>query len=77
MQTTGKAKGLSKILSTNPSRCYAYCDFDKSQKEAKAFKQILVATDGSAAAKRAVDTAADLAQKYQASLTVFHVMRKM
>ena len=41
------------------------------------FKQILVATDGSAAASRAVDMAADLASKYQAELTVLHVMRKM
>ena len=38
------------------------------------FKNILVATDGSEAAHRAVQTAADLAGKYDAQLHVLHVM---
>ncbi len=38
------------------------------------FKTILVATDGSDHAKRAVGLAADLAKKYQAKLIALHVM---
>lgn len=38
------------------------------------FKTILVATDGSDHAKRAVTIAADLAKHYQAKLVVLHVM---
>ena len=38
------------------------------------FKNILVATDGSEPAHRAVQTAADMAGKYQAQLHILHVM---
>ena len=38
------------------------------------FKKILVATDGSEHAIKAVVVAGDLAAKYQADLTVFHVL---
>ncbi len=40
-------------------------------------KNILVATDGSAAANRAVDLAADMAAKYECSLTILNVVRDM
>ena len=40
-------------------------------------KNILVATDGSAAANRAVDLAADMAVKYECSLTILNVVRDM
>lgn len=40
-------------------------------------KAILVATDASAASNRAVDVAADLASKYDASLNILHVIRDM
>jgi len=40
-------------------------------------KNILVATDGSAAANRAVDLAADMAAKYECSLNILHVVRHM
>ena len=40
-------------------------------------KAILVATDASAASNRAVDLAADLANKYDASLNILHVIRDM
>ncbi len=38
------------------------------------FKTILVATDGSAHAERAVDLAGDIAQKYGARLVLLHVL---
>ncbi len=38
------------------------------------FKKILVATDGSEHASKAVDLAVDLANKYDAHLTVMHVL---
>lgn len=38
---------------------------------------ILVATDASAAANRAIDLGADLAAKYHASLNLLHVIRDM
>lgn len=40
-------------------------------------KSILVATDSSAAANRAIDVAADLAAKYRCSLNILHVVRRM
>jgi nucleotide-binding universal stress UspA family protein len=40
-------------------------------------KNILVATDGSTAANRAVDLAADMAVKYECSLTILNVVRDM
>ena len=40
-------------------------------------KNILVATDGSAASNRAVDLAADMAVKYECSLTILNVVRDM
>jgi nucleotide-binding universal stress UspA family protein len=40
-------------------------------------KNILVATDGSTAANRAVDLAADMAAKYECSLTILNVVRDM
>ena len=40
-------------------------------------KSILVATDGSAAANRAVDHAADMAAKYECSLSILNVIRIM
>ena len=40
-------------------------------------KAILVATDASAASNRAIDVAADLANKYDAPLHVLHVIRDM
>lgn len=40
-------------------------------------KSILVATDASATSNRAVDLAADLANKYDASLNILHVIRDM
>ena len=40
-------------------------------------KNILVATDGSAAANRAVDLAADMAAKYECSLSILNVVRDM
>jgi len=40
-------------------------------------KNILVATDGSAAANRAVDHAADMAAKYECSLSILNVIRIM
>ena len=40
-------------------------------------KNILVATDGSAAANRAVDLAADMAAKYECSLSILNVIRDM
>ena len=40
-------------------------------------KNILVATDGSAAANRAVDLSADMAAKYECSLTILNVVRDM
>jgi nucleotide-binding universal stress UspA family protein len=40
-------------------------------------KGILVATDASAASNRALDLAADLASKYDSSLTILHVVREM
>ena len=40
-------------------------------------KAILVATDASAASNRAIDVAADLASKYDASLNILHVIRDM
>jgi nucleotide-binding universal stress UspA family protein len=40
-------------------------------------KNIIVATDGSAAANRAVDLAADMAAKYECSLTILNVVRDM
>ena len=40
-------------------------------------KKILVATDGSAAANRAVDLAADMAAKYECSLSILNVVRNM
>lgn len=38
------------------------------------FRSVLVATDGSAHADHAVNTAADIAGKYEASLTIVHVL---
>ena len=38
------------------------------------FKKIVVAVDGSAHAKRAVDCAADVANKYGAELILLHVV---
>jgi nucleotide-binding universal stress UspA family protein len=40
-------------------------------------KNILVATDGSTAANRAVDLAVDMAVKYECSLTILNVVRDM
>ena len=40
-------------------------------------KNILVATDGSPAANRAVDLAADMAAKYKCSLSILYVVRHM
>lgn len=40
-------------------------------------KSILVATDSSASANRAIDVAADLAAKYRCSLNILHVVRRM
>jgi nucleotide-binding universal stress UspA family protein len=40
-------------------------------------KGILVATDASTASNRALDLAADLASKYDSSLTILHVVREM
>ena len=40
-------------------------------------KRILVATDASHAANRAIDLAADLAAKYGSSLDILHVVRQM
>ena len=40
-------------------------------------KRILVATDASRAANRAVDLAADVAAKYGSSLDILHVVRRM
>lgn len=40
-------------------------------------KRILVATDASRQANRAVDLAADIATKYGASLDILHVVRQM
>jgi len=40
-------------------------------------KRILVATDASRAANRAVDLAADMAAKYGSSLDILHVVRRM
>lgn len=40
-------------------------------------KNILVATDGSTASSRAVDLAADMAAKYQCSLSILNVVRDM
>ena len=40
-------------------------------------KNILVATDGSTAANRAIDLAADMAVKYECSLTILNVVRDM
>ena len=40
-------------------------------------KNILVATDGSAAANRAVDIAADMAAQYECSLSILNVVRDM
>ena len=40
-------------------------------------KNILVATDGSAAANRAVDLAADMAARYECSLSILNVVRHM
>ncbi len=40
-------------------------------------KNILVATDGSPAANRAVDLAADLAAKYECPLSILNVVRDM
>jgi nucleotide-binding universal stress UspA family protein len=40
-------------------------------------KKILVATDGSAAANRAVDLAADMAAKYECSLSILNIVRDM
>ncbi len=41
------------------------------------FKRILVAVDGSRHSKRAVETAIDLTKRYQASVTLLHVIRDM
>jgi nucleotide-binding universal stress UspA family protein len=38
------------------------------------FKQIIVPTDGSSHARRAVDLAADLASKYNAEILILHVL---
>ncbi|RED49915.1 universal stress protein [Aestuariispira insulae] len=38
------------------------------------FKNILVATDGSVQAQKALETASDLAARYEAKLTIIHVM---
>jgi len=40
-------------------------------------KRILVATDASRAANRAIDLAADIAAKYGSSLDILHVVRQM
>ena len=40
-------------------------------------EKILVATDGSAASNRAVDLAADMAARYDASVVLIHVIRSM
>lgn len=40
-------------------------------------KKILVATDGSVAANRAVDLAADMAARYESSLSILNVVRDM
>lgn len=40
------------------------------------FKHILVAVDGSPNAERAIDCAAEMASKYDAVLTLFHVMKR-
>ena len=40
-------------------------------------KNILVATDGSTAANRAVDIAADIAAQYECSLSILNVVRDM
>ncbi len=40
-------------------------------------KRILVATDASGAANRAVDVAADMAKKHGSSLDILHVVRHM
>ena len=40
-------------------------------------KNIIVATDGSAAANRAVDLAADMAAQYECSLSILNVVRDM
>jgi nucleotide-binding universal stress UspA family protein len=41
------------------------------------FKRILVAVDGSRHSKRAVEAAIDLTKRYQASVTLLHVIRDM
>ncbi len=41
------------------------------------FKKILVAVDGSRHSKRAVEAAIDLTKRYQASVTLLHVIRDM
>ena len=38
------------------------------------FRKILAGVDGSAQARKAVETAADLAQRYDASLLLFHAV---
>ncbi|OQY22829.1 MAG: universal stress protein [Chloroflexi bacterium] len=41
------------------------------------FDKMLVAVDGSRHSKRAVEAAVDLAKRYQASVTILHVIRDM
>ncbi|MCS4542392.1 MAG: universal stress protein [Euryarchaeota archaeon] len=38
------------------------------------FKKILIPTDGSVSAEKAIEVAADLAKKYDAKLTILHVL---